>query len=255
MAEGSFHIDPVGQFTVHPIVPFHAFGFDLSYTNSALYMTIGIVLATLFFVLATSKKALIPGRMQMAAEMVHTGIQGMVRDNAGPEAMKYFPLIFTIFFFVLMGNLLGMFPNTFTYTSHIIVTLTLAGTLFLFITAIGFATHGHHFIARFLPPGVPMAMAPFIFILELISYLVRPFTLAIRLFANMLAGHMVMKVFAYFTLGLLTSGSFAYMALGFLPLAVNVAIIALEFFVAVLQAVIFTVLTCVYLRDALVIEH
>jgi F-type H+-transporting ATPase subunit a len=148
-----------------------------------------------------------------------------------------------------------MIPGAFTYTSHIAVTLALAGVLFIGITILGFVLHGWHFVARFLPPGVPLVLAPMIFILEVISYLVRPFTLAIRLFANMLAGHMVLKVFAYFALGLITSGSIGYMAIGVLPLIVNVAIIALEFFVAGLQAFIFTILTCVYLRDALVIEH
>jgi len=255
VAEGAFHIDPVSQFAIHPLVHLNVAGFDISYTNSSLYMTIATVLVVGLFLLATKSRALIPGRGQTAAEAAYSTIKNIVRDNAGHDALPYFPLMFSLFFFVLMGNLLGMIPGAFTYTSHIAVTMALAVALFIGITAIGFARHGLHFFSRFLPAGVPMALAPMIFLLEVISYLVRPFTLAVRLFANMLAGHMVLKVFAYFALGLITSGSAAYMALGLAPVAVNAALIALEFFVAVLQAFIFTILTCVYLRDALVIEH
>lgn len=255
VAEGAFHIDPVSQFAIHKVVPLEVAGFDISYTNSALFMSIGTLLVIALFLLATRKRELIPGRGQTAAEAAYGTIKNIVKDNAGHEALAYFPLVFSLFFFVLMGNLLGMIPGSFTYTSHIAVTLALAGVLFVGITGIGFARHGLHFFSRFLPSGVPLVLAPMIFILEVISYLMRPVTLAVRLFANMLAGHMVLKVFAYFALGLITSGSAAYMVLGIAPLAVNVALIALEFFVAVLQAFIFTILTCVYLRDALVIEH
>lgn len=255
MAEGHFHIDPISQFAITPIFEFNIGGYNLAYTNSSLFMTIAVGLIGLFFLIASKRADLIPSRMQAAAEMSYEGIANLVRENAGPEAMKFFPLIFAIFFLVLLGNLLGMIPGSFTFTSHIAVTAAMAFTLFLFITVLGFAIHGLHFLSRFLPPGVPMVMAPLIFILEVISYFVRPVTLSVRLFANMMAGHMVLKVFAYFALGLLTSGSIVLMAVGILPLAMNVAIIALEFFVAGLQALIFTILTCVYLRDALVIEH
>lgn len=255
MAEGHFHVDPISQFAIHPLFELNIGGFNLAYTNSSLFMTIAVALIGLFFFVAGKHRDLIPSRMQAAAEMSYEGIATLVRENTGPEGMKYFPLIFAIFFLVLLGNLLGMVPGSFTFTSHIIVTLALSVTLFSFITLLGFATHGLHFFSRFLPPGVPLGMAPFIFILELISYFVRPMTLAVRLFANMMAGHMVLKVFAYFALGLITSGSVGLMLFGLVPLAMNVAIIALEFFVAALQALIFTILTCVYLRDALVIEH
>lgn len=255
MATEGFHIDPVSQFAVKPLVELHLGGLNLSYTNSSLFMTVAVALIGLFFFLAGKHREMVPNRLQAAAEMSYESIANIVRENAGAEAMRFFPLIFSIFFIVLFGNLLGMIPGAFTFTSHISVTFTLAGLLFVFITILGFVKHGTHFAGRFLPPGVPMAIAPMIYILELISYLVRPFTLAVRLFANMMAGHMVLKVFAYFALGLLTSGSIGLMALGFVPLLVNVALIALEFFVAGLQALIFTILTCVYLRDALVIEH
>lgn len=256
MAEsGHLHIDPISQFAIHPLWEMKVGSFDLSYTNSSLFMTIAVGLIAVFFLIAARHRELIPNRMQVAAEMAYESIAAIVRENAGREAMPYFPLIFSIFFTVLLGNVLGMIPGAFTYTSHIIVTFAMAFALFVFITVLGFVKHGMHFLGRFLPPGVPVVMAPMIFTLEVISYLVRPVTLGVRLFANMMAGHMVLKVFAYFTLGLLTSGSVGLMALGILPLAMNVAMIALEFFVAVLQAMIFTILTCVYLRDALVIEH
>lgn len=256
MAEqGHLHIDPISQFAIHPLWDFKLGGFDLSYTNSSLYMSLAIGLIALFFFVASRHRALVPSRIQAAAEMAYESLANIVRENGGREAMPYFPLIFSIFFTVLLGNVLGMIPGSFTYTSHIAVTFAMAFSLFAFITVLGFVKHGVHFLGRFLPPGVPMLMAPMIFTLEIISYLVRPITLGVRLFANMMAGHMVLKVFAYFTLGLLTSGSIGLMALGLLPLAMNVAMIALELFVAALQALIFTILTCVYLRDALVIEH
>lgn len=255
MAEGGFHVDPISQFAITPIFEFNIGGYNLAYTNSSLFMTIAVGLIGLFFLVANKRAELVPSRMQAAAEMAYEGIANIVRENAGPEAMKFFPLIFSIFCIVFMGNVLGMIPGSFTFTSHIAVTAALAFTLFLFITVLGFAIHGLHFLSRFLPPGVPMAMAPMIFLLEVISYFMRPFTLAVRLFANMMAGHMVLKVFAYFALGLITSGSVLFTLVGILPLAMNVALIGLELFVAGLQALIFTILTCVYLRDALVIEH
>ncbi len=251
---GEFHIDPVSQFAVHPLVHFNVGGVDLSYTNSALYMTIAVLVISALLFLAGQRK-LIPSRMQSFGEIAYNSVLRIVRDNGGEEAVAYLPLVFSVFAIVLTGNLLGMIPGSFTYTSHIIVTLTLAVTIFTFITLLGFVKHGSHFLHRFIPPGVPKVMVPMIFALELFSYLVRPITLAVRLFANMLAGHMMLKVFAYFVVGLMTSGSVIYMSLASLPFALTVALIALEFLVACLQALIFTILTCVYLRDALVIEH
>ena len=256
MAEqGLFHIDPISQFVIKPLFELNIAGYNLAYTNSSLFMTISVVVIGLFFYIAGKSRDIVPGRMQVAAEMAYESISDMVRENAGPEGMKYFPLIFSVFFLVLLGNMLGMIPGSFTFTSHIIVTFAMAGALFTFITLLGLYLHGTHFIGRFLPPGVPLLMAPLIFLLEVISYFMRPITHSVRLFANMMAGHMVLKVFAYFALGLITSGSISLMVLGLIPLLVNVALIALEFFVAGLQAYIFTILTCVYLRDALVIEH
>jgi len=255
VSEGKLHIDPISQFAIHPLFEFSLGGYNLAYTNSSLFMTLAVAMIAGFFLLGGKHRELVPSRIQAAGEMAYESIANMVRDNAGPDAMRYFPIIFAIFFLVLFGNVLGMIPGSFTYTSHIIVTLTLALTLFICITLLGFARHGVHFLSRFVPHGVPALILPFIVALEVLSYLVRPLTLAVRLFANMLAGHMMLKVFAYFAVGLMTSGSIGLMALGTLPVLMNVALIGLELFVAVLQAMIFTILTCVYLRDALVIEH
>lgn len=256
MAEnGQFHIDPVSQFEIRPLVEFSIGGYNLAYTNSSLYMTIGVALVALFFFLASQGRSLIPTRLQAAAEMAYSGVASLVKENAGEEAMRFFPLVFAIFFTVLMGNVMGMIPGSFTYTSHISITLALSLSLFVFITVLGFVLHGTHFFSKFLPPGVPKPMIVPIVFLEMLSYFIRPVTLAVRLFANMLAGHMVLKVFAYFAVGLVTSGSVGIMLLGAVPLLLNSAMFALELFVAVLQALIFTILTCVYLRDALVIEH
>jgi F-type H+-transporting ATPase subunit a len=253
--EGAFHIDPISQFAIKPLFELHVGGYNLAYTNSAFFMSLAVALVAAFFLFSSKQRDLIPTRLQAAGEMAYEGIANMVRENAGMEAMRYFPAIFSLFFLVLLGNLLGMIPGSFTFTSHIIVTFTLAIVLFTLITLLGFVRHGTHFITRFMPKGVPFVIAILIFVLELLSYLVRPFTLAVRLFANMLAGHMILKVFAYFVVGLVTSGSLGLMMFGIVPLAMTIALIMLEFFVAVLQAFIFTILTCVYLRDALVIEH
>ena len=253
--EENFHIDPVSQFEIHSLWDIHIAGINFSYTNASLFMTIGAVIFMAFFYFATRGSNLVPTRLQAMGELLHMGVVSMLRDGAGDEGMRFLPLIFTVFFITLMGNLLGMIPGGFTYTSQIAFTLAFAMTLFIFITVLGFVIHGKHFLTRFVPPGVPKAMIPFVALMEMISYFVRPFTLAIRLFANMLAGHMAMKVFAYFAVGLVTSSSAVFMTMGIAPIIANTAMIGLEFFVAVLQAMIFTILTSVYLRDALVIEH
>lgn len=253
--EGSFHIDPISQFKIHSLWDFHIAGINLSYTNASLYMSIGVVLVIAFFLLATRGSNLVPTRLQAMGELLHAGVLSMLRDGAGAEGLRFLPLVFAVFFTTLMGNLLGLIPGAFTYTSQIAFTLVFAIALFTFITILGFVIHGFSFVHRFFPPGVPKAMVLPVAILEIVSYFVRPFTLGIRLFANMLAGHMVMKLFAYFSVGLITSGSAFYVVAGVVPVLANVAMFGLELFVAVLQAMIFTILTCVYLRDALVIEH
>jgi len=234
---------PLEQFTIERLIPLHLGPIDISYTNSALFMTIVVVASTALLVLATSRAALVPGRLQSVAELAYEFVAGMVRENVGTEGSEFFPLIFTIFMFVLLGNLIGLVPYTFTFTGQIVVTFALAIFVFLLVTIVAFIRHGIHFFTFFFPKGAPIVMAPILVPIEIISYLSRPVSLGIRLFANMMAGHTMMAVFAGFTV---TLGLF-----GFLPLAVNVALYGLEFIVAALQAYVFTILSCLYLRDAI----
>jgi F-type H+-transporting ATPase subunit a len=237
-------LNPLKQFEIKPLIELpHIGGIDFSYTNSALFMTLAVVLATAFIVLSTRRAALVPGRWQSMAEFIYEFIANMIEENAGTEGMQYFPYIFTLFMFVLFGNLLGMVPYAFTYTSHIIVTFAMAAVIFVAVTVIGFKRHGLHFFTLFAPKGVPWVVLFLLVPIELISYFIRPFTLSIRLFANMLAGHASLAVFAGFVAAL---GIF-----GIGPLAMDVGLILLEFLVAVLQAYIFTILTCLYLNDAI----
>lgn len=206
-------------------------------------MTIAVVLVTGFLTLAMRGHTLVPSRLQSMAELSYEFIAGMIRDSVGPEGRKYFPFVFSLFMFILLGNLLGMIPYSFTYTSHIIVTFTLAFAVFVIVTIIALVRHKLHFFSYFFPEGAPIYMAPLLIPIEILSYLARPVSLSIRLFANMMAGHTMMKVFALFTISL---GVF-----GVAPLAINVALTAFEILVAVLQAYVFTILTCLYLRDAI----
>ena len=241
MAEA--HESPLTQFRIEEIVPIHIGHFDLSFTNSAAMMVAAVLVSTLLLVLAGRPAALVPGRLQSIGELSYEFIAGMVRDNCGTAGMKYFPWVFSIFMFVLFGNFLGMIPYTFTFTSHIIVTFGLAMMVFLTVTVIAFARHGFHFFAFFLPEGTPLAMAPMVIALEILSYFIRPVSLSIRLFANMMAGHTMLKVFGGFVI---VMGIF-----GVLPFAVNIALTLFEFLVAALQAYVFTILTCLYLKDAI----
>lgn len=241
---------PLEQFTIKPIAPLEVAGVNLMFTNSALCMVLGVVLAAGFLMLAGRKASLVPGRLQGFAEVTYEFIAGMVRDNAGPDAMKYFPLVFTIFTFVLMGNLLGMMPFSFTYTSHIIVTLALALMVILVVIAVGLLRHGLHFFSLFFPAGVPLFVMPILAPVEIISFLARPFSLSMRLFLNMMAGHMVLKIFAGFCVMLVGLGG-ALSLTSAIPFAVKFAVTGFEFGVALLQAYIFTVFTCLYLRDAI----
>jgi F-type H+-transporting ATPase subunit a len=236
-------LNPLEQFEVKPLIPIHIGGVDLSYTNSALFMTVAVVLVTALIVLSTRRAQLVPGRWQSVAELSYEFIANMIEENVGTEGMRYFPFIFTLFMFVLAGNLLGMVPYTFTYTSHIIVTFAMAAVIFIGVTAIGLARHGFRFFKLFAPEGVPWPLLLLLVPIELISYFIRPFTLSIRLFANMLAGHAILAVFAGFVAAL---GIF-----GIAPLAMDVGFILLELLVAGLQAYIFTILTCLYLNDAI----
>ncbi|MEO1198925.1 MAG: F0F1 ATP synthase subunit A [Pseudomonadota bacterium] len=243
-SHGGSPIDPLSQFEIKPIVPIEIFGLDVSFTNSALYMVISLVVVAGFMMMATRGRALVPGRMQSVAEMSYEFIAGIVRDNAGTAGLQYFPLIFTFFTFILACNLLGLTPYAFTVTSHIIVT----GALGLFavgvVTAIGFARHGLGFLRLFAPSGLPTWIMPIIVPIEVISYLIRPLSLSVRLFANMVAGHMVLKVFAGF---IVMMG----VAMGWVPFIVMIAVNALEVLIGFLQAYVFAMLVSIYLNDAL----
>jgi len=244
-------MNPMDQFKLVTYRPFALAGHDASFTNSALWMLIALVAIAVFLVVGTARPQLVPGRMQAAVEKVHGFIAAMCRENIGPEGRRYVPLVFSIFIFILVCNLLGLIPfvGAFTPTSHIVVTLGLAFIVFLTVCVVGFARHGLHFFALFWPKGLPIPLAAFICVLEFISFLVRPFTLAIRLFANMTAGHVVLKVFATFIIALGSFGALPYV-FGLLPLAANIALTGLELVIAVLQAYVFAMLASFYLNEA-----
>jgi F-type H+-transporting ATPase subunit a len=241
------HTSPLHQFEVREIVPIHIGHLDLSFTNSSLFMIVTAALATLFLLGGMSNARLVPGRLQSTAELVYEFVAGMVRDNVGHEGKKYFPFIFTLFLFILFGNLIGMVPYTFTFTSHIIVTFAMALVVFLGVTAIGIGRHGLHFFSLFVPPGVPKVMLVLLVPIEVISYVIRPITLSVRLFANMMAGHTMLVIFASFV----TSLGAYFLLPGLLPLLATTAFMFLEVLVAVLQAYVFAILTCIYLHDAI----
>jgi len=251
VSEVALKLDPLHQFSIAPIIDIRIAGYDVSFSNSALFMAIVVALIYVFLMAGMRKRELVPGRLQAAAEMFYEFVANMVRDNASEEARPYFPFIFSIFMFILFGNLIGMIPFTFTFTSHIIVTFSLAMLVFVFVTLLGLAKHGFHFFSFFLPQGAPMWLAPLLIPIEVISYLMRPVSLSIRLFANMMAGHTMLKVFAGFTGVLIYAlGSLGF-AVGILPILLNIALNGFEILVAALQAYVFAILSCLYIRDAL----
>ena len=241
--------DPIHQFDIHRIVPINIGGWDVSFTNASAFMVLAVLLTVGFFIVATRSRSLVPTRLQSVAEISYEFIGGMLRDSIGKEGVKYFPFVFALFIFIFVCNMLGMIPGAFTVTSHIIVTAALAAIVFLSVLVIGFAKNGLHFFKLFVPSGVPIYILPLVTVIEIISFLSRPVSHSVRLFANMLAGHITLKVFGGFVVMLLGAGSFA--ALAPLPLLAAIALTALEFLVAFLQAYVFTMLTCMYLNDAL----
>lgn len=246
--------DPIHQFIIEPVIPLEFGGLDLSFTNSALWMVLASLTGITYLSLSVRQKALIPGRMQMFSEIIYQFIAGMIKENIGTKGREYFPLVFTLFMFVLLGNMLGMIPYSFTYTSHLIVTGALALMIFFTVLIIGLLRHGFAFFSLFVPPGVPGWLFPLIIPIELLSFLVRPVTLSVRLFANMMAGHLVLKVFAGFSVAMAGMGA-AGVAFGLVPAMFNVALIVFEFLIAFLQAYVFTILTCIYLKDTIEIHH
>ena len=239
---------PVEQFTIKVLFALNLFGYDVSFTNSSLFMVLTVLASIAFLALAIRPAALIPGRMQGLAEMLYEFVADMVRSNVGNEGRPYFPVIFTLFMFVLFSNLLGLIPYSYTTTSQIVVTFALALAIFVGVTLIALVKHGFHFFSFFVPSGAPKALIPFLVVIEVISYFVRPVSLSVRLFANMMAGHTMMKVFGGFVISLGIVG-------GWLPLSFSVALTGLEILVAFLQAYVFAILTCIYLNDALNLHH
>ncbi|MDR0406574.1 MAG: F0F1 ATP synthase subunit A [Holosporales bacterium] len=239
---------PLHQFEIDPIVSLSVGGVDVSFTNAALAMILSSILILSVFIWGARQQSLIPRRVQAIVELGYKTIAQLIDENIGTAGYAFFPFVFSVFFFILGGNVFGMLPYTFTFTSHIIVTFGLAAFVFCVVTLVGFARHGVKFLRTFAPQGVPVPVLLLLVPVEIISYFSRPFSLAVRLFANMMAGHTMIKVFAGFSVSL---GVF----FGLTPMFVNVALTAFELLVAVLQAYVFSVLTCVYLHDAIYMEH
>lgn len=245
---------PLEQFAIRRYADLSVGGVDASFTNAALFMLVALAALTLFMWLGTRNAGLVPNRWQAALETLHEFVAGMIDENIGPRGKAYLPFIFSLFMFILACNIIGLFPFSYTVTSHLAVTAALAGFIFIMTIVIGFWRHGLHFFSLFVPPQTPGVLLPLIILIELISFLSRPVTLAVRLFANMTAGHILLKVFAGFVISLGLAGG-GLVALGILPLAMNVALFALELLVAVVQAYVFALLTCVYLNDSINLEH
>ena len=241
--------DPIHQFHLNKLIPLEIGGVDISFTNSSLFMVVTVAATAGFLIWATSGRGLIPTRLQSLAEMSYEFVASMLRDGAGSEGMKFFPFVFSLFMFVLVANLFGMFPYFFTVTSHIIVTFALAMLVIGTVVFYGFYKNGLGFLKLFVPDGVPGLLVPLVVLIEVISFLSRPISLSVRLFANMLAGHITLKVFAGFVASLSAMGAIGIGG-AILPLAMTVGLTALEFLVAFLQAYVFAVLTCMYLNDA-----
>ena len=243
MAATSEKHSPLEQFEIIPYLHIKTGDLDLSFTNSSVTMVLTVALITIFLTATVNTRSLIPTRMQLISEMSYNFIAQLLKDTVGNEGRQYFPFVFTIFMFVLIGNMLGMIPYSFTFTSHIIVTFALATIVFIGVTILGLMKHRLHFFSFFVIPGLPWYILPLLIPIEIISYLSRPISLSVRLFANMLAGHTLLKVFAGFVVALGVAGV--------LPLAFVVALTGLEILIAFLQAYVFAILTCLYINDAL----
>jgi F-type H+-transporting ATPase subunit a len=243
-------VDPIHQFHINTIVPIHIGGYDLSFTNFSLFMVIAVVLSGGLLYWATAGRRVVPSRSQSVAEMTYDFAASMLKDSAGNEGMRFFPFIFTLFVFVLMANLLGMFPYFPTVTSQLIVTVALALVVFFMVMIAGFIRHGFRFFKLFVPSGIPIALLPLVVAIEIISFFTRPVSHSVRLFANMLAGHITVKVFAGFIFSLGTLGALG-IAGAILPLIMVVGLTALEILIAFLQAYVFAMLACIYINDAI----
>jgi F-type H+-transporting ATPase subunit a len=243
--------DPIHQFQIVNLFPVAKIGnTEIAFTNSAAYMVIAVAAVSIFLIAGAGRRSLVPGRIQSAAELTYEFVANTIRSTAGTEGMRFFPFVFSLFTFILAVNIIGLIPYTFTVTSHIIVTATLALSVFLTVLVYGFWKNGLHFFNLFVPKGIPIYILPLIVFIEVLSFLSRPISLSVRLFANMLAGHITLKVFASF-ITLLGGAGVLGIAGATLPLALVVALTALELLVAFLQAYVFAILTCIYLNDAI----
>jgi len=244
-------MDPIHQFEIKNLfVLTRIGGHEIAFTNSALFMVIALAVISALMIGATTSRALVPGRMQSIAEVSYEFIATTLRQSAGSEGMKFFPLVFTLFMFILTVNMVGLIPYTFTVTSHIIITVSLALLVFLTVIVYGFWKNGLRFFKLFVPSGIPIVIVPLVTFIEILSFISRPISHSVRLFANMLAGHITLKVFAGFITMLGAAGFLGWMG-AVLPLAMTVALTALELLVAFLQAYVFAILTCIYLNDAI----
>lgn len=243
-------INPIEQFSISPLVSIQIAGHDFSFTNSSLYMLLAVAITCILMVIGANGGVGVPGRLQSLAEMLYEFVAGMVRSAAGDHGMAFFPLVFCIFMFIIVCNIVGLVPHSFSVTSHIIVTVSLALLVFFTVIIVGLLKHGLHFFKLFVPSGVPMYILPLVVAIEIISFFTRPLSHSVRLFANMLAGHIVINVFGGFVVMLLAAGA-ATKILAVLPFAMTVGLEALEVLVALLQAYVFAMLTCMYLNDAL----
>ena len=249
-AGGASMHSPIEQFVVKKIFeiqdPF--FGYDISFTNASLFMVLASIVPLLILTMGVRYAEMIPGKLQSISEMLFEFVENLLIENTGNAGRPYFSFIFTLFLLILFGNLLGMLPYSYTFTSQIIITFFMAIIIFISVTVIGIFRHGFGFLSLFLPSGTPLVLQPLLFVIELISYCIRPISLSVRLFANMMAGHTMMKVFGGFVVSLGIVG-------GWLPLSFSVALTGLEILVAFLQAYVFAILTCIYLNDALNLHH
>jgi F-type H+-transporting ATPase subunit a len=242
--------DPIHQFQIQKLIPIEVGGVDFSFTNSSLFMALTVAGSAAFLIMSSSGRGLVPTRWQSAAEMTYEFVAGTLRESAGSDGMRFFPFVFSLFMFILIANLWGMFPYFFTVTSHIVVTGAMAAAVILTVIVYGLWRHKLRFFKLFVPSGVPAVLLPFIVLIEVLSFVSRPISLSIRLFANMLAGHITLKVFAGFVVALSSFGFVGILG-AVLPLLAAVALTALEFLVAALQAYVFAILTSLYLNDAL----
>jgi F-type H+-transporting ATPase subunit a len=244
-------MDPIHQFEIKPLFPIARIGAtEIAFTNSALFMLIGLAIILLLMLGATRSRALVPGRLQALAEVSYEFVLNTLRSTAGPEGMKFFPLVFSLFMFILVLNVIGIIPYTFTVTSHIIITVAFALLVFFTVLVYGFWSHGLHFMKLFVPSGIPIYILPLVTFIEIMSFLSRPVSHSVRLFANMLAGHITLKVFGGFVTMLGALGFLGWLG-AIVPLTLTIALTALELLVAVLQAYVFAILTCIYLNDAI----